>query len=129
MALKTMKRVVVVEDDQVFMTLVNSMLSVRGYQAVSCLNMEEGLEMIGTLNPAFAVVDVFLPGMGGLDGICQIKTRWPRLPCLAVSAGWGALTAADALTAMQRVGVDAVLAKPFDSADFDRALADLWVNA
>jgi DNA-binding NtrC family response regulator len=101
------------------------MLAARGFQAVTCRTVEDALTLIGSTGPAFVIVDVFLPGMGGVAGLGAIKGRWPELPCIAVSAGWGGMDADMSLEAMRRTGVDAILKKPITGADLERVLGEL----
>ena len=59
------------------------------------------------------ITDIFMPGMGGIEGIITIRKRWPRVAIIAMSAGLCANTREDALKAASRIGADAVLSKPF----------------
>ena len=47
--------------------------------------MEEALPAIGAAAPDVALIDIGLPGMSGVDGIREIRRRYPRIRLLVLS--------------------------------------------
>jgi DNA-binding NarL/FixJ family response regulator len=57
-----------------------------GYQCVgSFRSMEEALPLIGRDLPDVALVDIGLPGISGIEGIRQLRERFPGLALLVLS--------------------------------------------
>jgi DNA-binding NarL/FixJ family response regulator len=48
-------------------------------------SMEEALPAIGAAAPDVALIDIGLPGMSGVDGIREIRRRYPRIRLLVLS--------------------------------------------
>jgi len=48
-------------------------------------SMEEALPAIGAAAPDVALIDIGLPGMSGVDGIREIRKRYPRIRLLVLS--------------------------------------------
>jgi DNA-binding NarL/FixJ family response regulator len=48
-------------------------------------SMEEALPRIGGELPEVVLVDIGLPGMSGIDGICRMKELWPDLPLVVLT--------------------------------------------
>src|SRR5215831_16008868 len=67
------KRILIVEDDRLSMTLLSDFLSAHGY---SVLKTSEGLEAINLARdeqPDLILMDIRLPGMSGLDVTRRLK--------------------------------------------------------
>jgi two-component system alkaline phosphatase synthesis response regulator PhoP len=61
-----------------------------------------------TDRPSLVLLDLMLPGLGGLQVLQQLAAPGGRVPVIAMSAS------CEHLAAAQRAGADAVLPKPFD---------------
>jgi DNA-binding NarL/FixJ family response regulator len=58
----------------------------EGYRCTgSFASMEEALQKIGYELPDVVLVDIGLPGMSGIDGIRQLKQRYPDIPVLMLT--------------------------------------------
>ncbi len=87
------------------------MLSNHGYLPV----IAEDIESVFSLDtPLHAVIiDIFRPGIGGIEGIKLIREKHPDAKIIAMSGGFGPMDKEQALKAAKQAGADAVLAKPF----------------
>ncbi len=47
---------------------------------------EAALEALPDIEADLLLIDVALPGMSGIELLGVVKTRWPELPCLMLSA-------------------------------------------
>ena len=70
-----MKRILVVDDDKIFRTLLKHYLEKHGYQVEDAVSGEEGLEAFATYQPDLIVSDVSMPGMDGLEFCQQLRAQ------------------------------------------------------
>ena len=82
------KTILCVEDNFQNRTLVNRILSSRGYNVVEAVDGLEGLEMIRTLKPPLVLLDIDLPGMGGIEIIGHVRAdeALKHIPVIALTA-------------------------------------------
>jgi CheY-like chemotaxis protein len=83
---KVRKKILVVEDDSLFLWSLESFLVREGYQVSPATSGEEGINL--ARNRPFDVVisDFQLPGMNGRQLIEQLKNLQPDLKTLLISA-------------------------------------------
>ena len=70
-----MKKILIIEDDQIVANVYRNKLAVEGYQTESALDGESGLKLMRTLKPDTIILDLMLPGISGLDVIKQIRSE------------------------------------------------------
>ena len=116
-------RVFIVDDDAIVRDTVSEMLENNGYLTVMAENMETVLSLNTPVNTI--IIDIFMPGLGGIEGIARVREKWPDAKIIAISGGWEGMDKEKTLHAAQRVGADYVLAKPFMEEDLLKALAEL----
>ncbi|MBG06514.1 MAG: hypothetical protein CMM59_20835 [Rhodospirillaceae bacterium] len=122
-------KALLIEDDAVFRQIVTISLGKRGYDVVDVESFEAGLEAIDAGDLSFVMTDIFMEGMGGIAGIKVLKDRFPTLPVIAISGGWGELAPESAIEAAQKIGADAGVKKPISAVDFDAALKQIGRGA
>ena len=66
-----------------------------------------------------------MPGMAEIEGIQKIKDMSPRTTIIAMSGGWGGMSAKNSISAAKKNGADACLEKPFTVKDVESTLATL----
>ena len=116
---KRRRHALVVDDSQVVANLTAQMLGDHGFRVSTAQSMEEALANVDVGHIDLAVCDIFMPGMGGLEGIKLIKSNWPLVKVLAMSAGLETrVTPERAVSAAVRAGADAEIKKPFKPVDF-----------
>ena len=64
------KKILLVDDDQVSLTLLENILSDE-YETVSCRSGEEALEVIAGEKPDIVILDITMPGMNGYE-VCRV---------------------------------------------------------
>jgi DNA-binding NarL/FixJ family response regulator len=47
---------------------------------------EEALALVERRNPDLVLIDLHMPGLGGLDCVAELKRRWPELKTVVISA-------------------------------------------
>lgn len=98
----------IVDDDRAFCTALAGALRRRGYRVVVAHDYEEALAEAEAWRPAQAVVDLRMPGRGGLEVIATLRERLPELR-IVVLTGFGSIA-----TAIEAIKLGAVhyLTKP-----------------
>ena len=64
------KKILLVDDDQVSLTLLENILSDE-FETVSCRSGEEALEVIADEKPDIVILDITMPGMDGYE-VCRV---------------------------------------------------------
>jgi len=67
------KRVLVIEDNELNMKLVRSLLHIGKYQVVEAPDAETGIRLAQQHHPALILMDIQLPGMDGLSATRLIR--------------------------------------------------------
>ncbi len=104
-------KLLLVDDDQIFRTRLVRALSQRGFEVHAAANAEEGIVLARRVQPERAIVDMRMPGMGGLDLIDELARIDPDLD-IVVLTGYGSI--ATAVEAVRR-GARDYLTKPVDT--------------
>jgi len=82
-----MKKVLIIEDDQIVANVYRNKLVVEGYQTEAALDGETGLKLVRTFRPDAIVLDLILPQMSGVEVIKKIRAEaeFSRLPIIVLS--------------------------------------------
>lgn len=80
-----MKTVLVIDDEKIIRETLKGVLKDEGYDAVLAGSAEEGLKLIEAKAPDAVLLDIWLPGMDGIDALKEIKSRNPNLPVIMIS--------------------------------------------
>jgi len=118
-------KVLLIEDDPVFLKIVGISLQKRGYAAVSVATFEEGLQALENDVFSFVMTDIFMPGMGGIEGIKILKEKYESLPVIAISGGWADMNPEDTIAAARKIGADSGVKKPIETTEFDQAIEEI----
>jgi len=84
-----------------------------GYMVTACHSVELALVGFKPANYDLVITDLFMEGMGGIEGIQLMRKRKPDVPIIAISAGYEGMPRESALLAARKVGANEALAKPF----------------
>ena len=102
------KRILVIDDEQAIRRLLKASLEAAGYVVVEAVDGEAGLREAATQAPELVILDLGLPGLGGL-GVLKKLREWSKVPVLI-------LTVQDSESdkvALLDAGADDYLTKPF----------------
>ena len=82
------KRVMVVEDNALNMKLVRTLLRLEGYEVLEVRSGEEAVAAAAERLPDLILMDIQLPGMGGLEACARLKSdpRTAAIPVLALTS-------------------------------------------
>ena len=105
-------RILIVDDDPDLLRLLQIRLEGSGYQPISAESAEKALALLAVERPAVVITDIRMGGMDGLALFDAIRTRYPSLPVIILTAHGSIPDAVDAT----RRGVFGYLTKPVDPA-------------
>jgi CheY-like chemotaxis protein len=110
--------VLVVDDDPAIRGLVADALRGKGYAVDLAAHGREALDALRARRPAMIILDLMMPVMDGVSFIeaCQREQLCTDVPIVVISA------VQDALVRIQKMPVNACLAKPFDLDDLVRTV-------
>jgi UDP-3-O-[3-hydroxymyristoyl] N-acetylglucosamine deacetylase len=101
--------VLVVDDEERIRSSIRGILSDEGYRVLETGEAPRAMEIIARENPALVLLDVWMPGLDGLELLRQIKHENPQTPVIMIS-GHANIQNAVAAT---RLGAADFLEKPF----------------
>jgi len=105
-------QVLVIDDEKIVRDMVSDALSALGYQVMSCASGEEAVSYYRNTHTAIdlVVLDLTMPGMGGLQCSKELRAINPRLPFVIMSGH-----ALDSqISPLLQEGKITFLQKPFD---------------
>lgn len=115
--------ILIVDDDEVLQKRLVRAFADRGFEARGAGNFDEAVRLAEADPPELCIVDLRMPGRGGLELLTELKRIEPHTE-VVVLTGYGSIaTAIDAV----RLGAVYFLPKPADADDilaaFDRGRA------
>lgn len=105
------KRILYIDDDDIFAALVKTVCERKGHQVTICLESVQALDALEKTPGAWDLVitDHRMPGPDGLEIARIMREKYPGLPCVMVSS-----LITDSLTrAAADAGVRRLLHKPY----------------
>lgn len=81
-----MKKILLVDDEPSIQIVYREEFEDEGYEVVSAVNGEEGLEKFQTDDPDIVILDIHMPGMNGIEVLRQMKMLRPEIPVILSSA-------------------------------------------
>jgi two-component system response regulator GlrR len=105
------RRVLIVEDDDVFLRPLRRALELGGFEVLVAGSGEEALDCLKSEDVDLVLTDQRLPGMNGVTLVRQIKAEHPDVAIVVMTA-YGTIGAAVEAT---RLGAEDYLVKPFES--------------
>jgi DNA-binding NtrC family response regulator len=103
-------RVLLVDDEEEFVSALSERLMLRGIEVDSALNGEEALASLKEKEFEVVILDVMMPGLGGLEVLRQIKSTHPNTQVILLT-GHGSTR--EGIEGM-RLGAFDYLIKPVD---------------
>lgn len=119
------RRVLVVDDAEGIRTYLANLLELRGYRVDTA---EDGASALGLMEggaaPDVVVLDVMMPGLGGLETLRRIRELDATLPVVMLSVVGKAATVVEAMQA----GASDYINKPFEDEEFDQLLEGVFAR-
>ncbi len=110
-----MARILIIEDDAMFVTLMSRALTQAGHDVVAASDGVEGVAAFEKAPFDAVVTDLVMPNSDGIETIRSIRAMRAGVAIIAVSGGVPHPSGLNVnyLTAAERLGADATLQKPF----------------
>jgi two-component system, NtrC family, response regulator GlrR len=107
------RRILLVEDDQIFLRPLQRTLEVEGYDVMVVTSGEEAIDLLKKDDADLVLTDKRLPGMDGVDLVRRLKAEHPDQAVVVMTAYGTIESAVDAM----RLGAADYLVKPFETAE------------
>ncbi|MEY4916901.1 MAG: hypothetical protein RL616_814 [Verrucomicrobiota bacterium] len=82
-----MKKILIIEDDQIVANVYRNKLAVEGYKVEVAVDGESGLRVMRTFQPNAIILDLMLPGISGVDVIKEVRSEpdFAKIPIIVFS--------------------------------------------
>lgn len=107
-----MSTILVVEDDDSVSELIKTVLEEEGFSVIVAPTAEKAKELIAIEKPTLAMIDIILPGQGGMDLILDLHAQYPDFGIILTS-GKIDMTKSTFKVLAHQFGVVSILPKPF----------------
>jgi two-component system response regulator AtoC len=107
--MNTPRKVLIVDDERDMLSNCTRILRRCGYECLSAETSEQGLALVHTVQPDVVLVDLRMPGKSGIDIVKTVKSRYPHIEVVLMTAYATIETAVDAI----KQGAFDYLPKPF----------------
>ncbi len=104
-------KILIVDDERDIVDLLSYNLKQEGFEVAIAYTGEEALEAVRTQNPGLMILDLMLPGIGGLE-VCKAVRKSPQsasLPIIMLTAKGDEV---DKIVGLE-IGADDYVTKPF----------------
>jgi two-component system nitrogen regulation response regulator NtrX len=79
------KTILVVDDEESICQSLEGILSDEGYEVLTAKSGEEALKMIEEEQPDLILLDIWLPGIDGIDVLKNVKQEYPQIQVIMMS--------------------------------------------
>jgi DNA-binding NtrC family response regulator len=114
MATDERRKALIADDDDDVRATATEVLATQGFDVLGAADGDQALEVFATASPEVVVVDLKMPGCGGLEVLRRVKARAPEVPVIMITGYGEVKTAVEAM----RLGAYDFLSKPFLVEDF-----------
>ena len=104
-----MKKILIVDDDQVVLASCRRILELEGYAVSLTSSVKEALQMLEDKRFDILLVDVIMPEYDGMYLIGNVRESLPRLPILVMSG----YPTPETISSGMQMGATHFIAKPF----------------
>lgn len=81
-----MKKLLLVDDDEAIQMVYRAEFESDGYQVISALDGQSGLDKYKEESPDLVILDIQMPGINGVEVLRQMKMLNPAVPVILSSA-------------------------------------------
>ena len=119
-----MPRILLVDDDDLFRTMLRRKLVNLGHEVREARNGKEAEKSFEQETPDLVITDLVMPEKEGLETIRDLRRRHPGVRIIAMSGG-GRIDPLDYLQIAKAMGAARVLPKPFADEDLVEAIEEV----
>lgn len=113
-------KVLLVDDEEDFLSTLSERLVVRGLKVTAVTRGEDAVTKIDEQTYDLIVLDLAMPGIGGLEALKRIKLKQPDAEIIILSGQGTIKTSIEAM----KLGAEDFLQKPVDMADLLQKISD-----
>jgi len=106
-------RLLLVDDEEMFLEYLSKRLINRQYDVTTCLSGEEAIEKVRDYDFDVVIIDILMPGIDGIETLSEIKKLKPLTEVIMLT---GHASRESGIEGM-RLGAYDYLRKPFDTED------------
>ena len=120
-----MSNILVIDDDPAVRLTIKLVLEREGHDVALAADGRAGMTAIKSGDVDLVIVDIFMPGMDGIETIREVRKHQPGLPAIVISGtslGGPGLQAPDFLAMAVKLGAVRSLQKPFKPRDIITAV-------
>jgi len=102
--------VLVIDDEPVIRELLRRHLTKLGYEVAVAESGEQALTRLSQVHPDLVLLDMRMPGMGGMECLNRLRQLYPRVPVVILTA----VVEREAVLEAINLGAQEYLFKPID---------------
>ena len=115
--------ILIADDDEEFVASVSDVLGENGYRVAVVRDGREAVQRVLENGFDVLILDLRLPGLGGVEVYMELKRHGREIPTIIVTASAG--EEVEALDELQALSLTGVLTKPFDPEQLLSAIQSL----
>ena len=113
-----MAYILLVDDDKALLGIYKKILSLKGFDVLTCENAAKALEYLGRCSVSVVISDIIMPRMNGMELLAEIKKKTPETEVIMLTAEGSISGAVEAV----KKGAFSYLVKP---ADVDELISNI----
>ncbi len=117
-----MARILAADDVVEMREALELALQMAGHEVILCADGQGVLDALQSQSFDALVLDIWMPGIGGLEVMKQVTANHPELPIVVISGGGPNATLENVTAVADLYGAVRVLYKPFDDAELLAAI-------
>jgi len=118
-------KVLLVDDEEEFVSTLAERLQLRDIITLIATDGNQALQIIDAEKPPVIVMDVLMPGLGGLDVLQQVKRKYPKIQVILLT---GRGSTKDGIRGM-RLGAFDYLMKPIKIEELIQSMENAFQTA
>ena len=124
-----MARILIVDDDSAVQATIRLILERAGHDVVAAGDGRKGLAVFEAGDFDLLFLDIFMPGMDGIETMRMVHQQRPLIPIIVISGNPMLGSGPDFLTMAAKLGAVSSLQKPFKPAALLAAVAGCLESA
>ena len=120
-----MPRILIVDDDDQFRTMLRKTLQRAGYEVSEAVNGIQAIRVFHEDPADLVITDMLMPVMSGSRLISTLRADFPKLKIIALSGGGSLYRSASYLDFALNLGARKVLEKPLSRTELLKVIGDM----
>jgi len=121
-----MARVLIIDDDDQIVEMLQKLLSGAGYEVLTALDGQAGINLYRKEQPDVVIIDIIMPEKDGAEVIYELQKEFAGVKMIAMTGGGGPSNAKAYLKSiMEHSQVQYAFEKPFAVDDMLKAVQEL----